>query len=231
MHDSIAGLDAFVAVPSDAGTGPWPAVIVLHEIFGLNDDIRRIATRFAANGYIAVAPNLYSHGNKALCLSRVLTDLVRGARGRTLDDLVAARAAVAARGDVDGERVAVVGFCMGGSFALMLGTTAGVAAAGVNYGAVPKAREELDGVCPVVASYGALDRLFVKQGARLESHLRELGVPHDVKVYEEAGHSFLNKDSVPKWLARLPSPMHPQYSEPEAEDAWARMLRFLSEHV
>lgn len=204
---------------------------MLHELFGLNDDIRRISRRFADNGYVALAPDLYSQGNKAVCLSRVLTDVARGARGRTLDDLVALRAAFAARDDVDESRVAVVGFCMGGSFALMLGTTAGVSAAAVNYGAVPKSRDELDGVCPVVASYGGLDSVFAKQGRRLEQHLQELGVPHDVKVYEGVGHSFLSWDNVPSWMAKLPSPMNPGYSDAEAEDAWGRMLTFLADHV
>jgi carboxymethylenebutenolidase len=204
---------------------------VLHETFGLNDDMRRIARRFADNGYVAMAPDLFSHGNKAICLSRVIVDLARGAGGRTLDDLIMARNALAGRNDVDPNRIAVAGFCMGGSFALILGTKGGVKATAVNYGAVPKAREELDGVCPVVARYGALDSLFTGQGRRLEEHLTALGVPHDVKFYDGVGHSFLSYDNGPAWLLKLPSPMHVGYSEAEAEDAWARMLAFFSEHV
>lgn len=222
-------LRAYVARP--AGKGPHPGVLVLHEMFGLNDDIRRIARRFAEHGYVAMAPDVWSHGNKAVCLSRALVDLARGAGGRALDDLVLARNALAARVDVDPSRIAVVGFCMGGGFALLLGTKQGVKAAAVNYGPVPKARDALDGVCPVVASYGTLDSIFTKQGRRLEEYLDALGVPHDVKFYDGVGHSFLNKDNAPGWMLRLPSPMRPGYSEAEAEDAWARMLAFFSEHV
>ena len=104
-------------------------------------------------------------------------------------------------------------------------------AAAVNYGAVPKSCHELDGVCPVVASFGATDRLFAKQGERLERHLSALGVPHDVKVYDGVGHSFINNPDGPAMLLKMPSPMNVGYSEPEAEDALDRMLAFFKEHV
>jgi carboxymethylenebutenolidase len=226
-----ATLEATLVVPD--GEGQHPAVIVLHEMFGLTDDIRGVATRFAQHGYVAVAPNLFSHGNTYACLSRVLTDLfVRGARGRTIDDVLAARRYLAHRSDVEPTRIAVVGFCMGGSFALVAAVKGDVAAAAVNYGAVPKARTELDGVCPVVASFGAEDRIFGPQAKRLEEHLTALGVPHDVKLYEGVGHSFINEPAgAAAWMARLPSPMHVGHSEEEAEDAWARMLTFFAEHV
>lgn len=229
--DEIAAgpLRAYVARPDSPG--PHPGVLVIHELFGLNDDMRRIARRFAENGYVALAPSLLSHGNKALCLTRVMTDMARGNRGRTLDDLITARHALAALPDVDPSRVAVCGFCMGGGFALVLGTKAGVQAAAVNYGAVPKDRSELDGLCPVVASYGAEDKTFAPQGERLKEHLIALGVPHDYKSYEGAGHAFFSWDNFPSWMAKLPSPMKPGYSEPDAEDAWARVLAFFAEHV
>lgn len=226
-------LEAALAVPD--GPGLHPGVVVLHEMFGLTDDIRAAARRFADHGYVAVAPNLFSHGNRALCLSRVLTDLyVRDARGETLDDVDTVREYLADRTDVDAGRVAVAGFCMGGSFALVAAVKGRgkVRAAAVNYGGVPKAREELDGVCPVVSSYGALDRIFAPQGRRLEEHLSALGVAHDVKVYDGVGHSFMNRTAgAAAWVARVPTPMRVGYSQPEADDAWARMLAFFDKHV
>jgi carboxymethylenebutenolidase len=225
-------LAAEVVMP-DAGrdTGA-PGVVVLHELFGLNEDMRRIAGRFAANGYAAIAPNLYSHGNRALCLSRVLMAGVSDrAMQQTLADIEAARAYLATRPGVDGSRMAVVGFCLGGGFALVFGAQGGVKAAAVNYGMVPKDKDALRDVCPVVASYGSLDRQFTAQGERLERYLTELGVPHDVKVYDGVGHAFLSYDNAPAWMTRLPNPLHPGYSEPEAEDAWGRMLAFFDEHV
>ncbi len=215
------------------GTGPWPGVLVLHESFGLNNDIRRIAHRFASEGYVAMCPDLYSHGARIVCLSRVIVDMLRGAVDREIADIVTARDALAQRPDVDQDRIAVAGFCQGGGFALIAGTRPGFRAAAVNYGDVPKERSRLDGVCPVVASYGAKDRVFGSRAAELlEGHLRVLGVPHDVKSYEQAGHSFFSEvDGWQAWLARLPSPMAVGYDEQAAEDGWRRMLAFFEEHV
>lgn len=213
--------------------GPHPGVVVLHESFGLNDDIRRIASRFADAGYGALAPDLYSHGRRIVCLSRVLTDMIAGASGREIDDIHAARDALGARSEIDERRIAVAGFCQGGGFALLAAVRPGFSAAAVNYGTVPAERSRLDGLCPVVAGYGSRDRVIGRaMGERLEGHLQALGVPHDVKIYDGAGHSFFSRvDGWQGWLARMPSPMRVGYDEHAAEDGWRRMLAFFSEHV
>ena len=215
------------------GHGPGAGVVVLHESFGLNDDIRRIAGRFAASGYAALAPDLYSHGTRLVCLSRVLADMVSGRISREIADIHAAREALAARPDVDAQRVAVAGFCQGGGFALIAATRPGFSAAAVNYGMVPSDRSALDGVCPVVASYGSKDRVAGRAMARrLQRHLSDLGVPNDVKTYDTAGHSFFSKvEGWQGWLARIPTPMRVGYEEQAAEDGWRRMLAFFDEHV
>ena len=216
-----------------AGGGPHPGVVVLHESFGLNDDIRRIAGRFARAGYAVLAPDLYSHGSRIVCLSRVMVDMVRGSVAREISDIHAVREAFAARPEVDAGRIAVAGFCQGGGFALIAGTKPGFSAAAVNYGEVPADGSRLDGVCPVVASYGGRDRVFGhRSAARLERHLTALGVPHDVKTYDEAGHSFFSKvDGWQGWLARVPTPMAVGYDEEAARDGWERMLGFFDQHV
>ncbi|MDQ6811248.1 MAG: dienelactone hydrolase family protein, partial [Actinomycetota bacterium] len=187
--------------------GPHPGVLVLHESFGLNDDIRRIARRFADANYLALAPDLYSHGTRIACLSRVMVDMLRGSVSREISDIEAARDVLAERPEVDPGRIAVAGFCQGGGFALIAGTRPGFSAVAVNYGAVPSERSDLDGVCPVVASYGGKDHVVGRTMAkRLERHLAALGVTHDVKTYDEAGHSFFSKvDGWQGWLARMPT--------------------------
>jgi carboxymethylenebutenolidase len=218
---------------AQAGDDPRPGVVVLHESFGLNDDIRRIARRFADAGYVALTPDLYSHGSRIACLSRVMVDLLRGSVGREIADIHAARDALAERPEVDSTRIAVAGFCQGGGFALIAGTRPGFSAAAVNYGMVPAERSHLDGVCPVVASYVGRDRLVGgKMAERLERHLSELGVAHDVKTYDRTGHSFFSQvDGWQGWLARVPTPMAVGYNEAAAEDGWQRMLSFFDEHV
>jgi carboxymethylenebutenolidase len=215
------------------GRGPHPGVVVLHESFGLNDDIRRIARQFADAGYAALTPDLYTHGTRIVCLSRVIVDMLRGGVAREVADIHAARDALAARPEVDAERIAVAGFCQGGGFALVAGAQPGFRAAAVNYGVVPADRSQLDGLCPVVASYGGKDRVVGRHMAeRLERHLAALGVPSDVKTYDAAGHSFFSQvDGWQGWLARIPTPMAVGYDEAAAADGWRRMLAFFDTHV
>jgi carboxymethylenebutenolidase len=220
---------AALALPA-AGL-PRPAVLVLHEIFGLNDDIRRLTARFADLGWVALAPDLYDTGGpRALCVLRTLLALRRG-EGPVFADLSAAHAWLAARPEVTGDRLGVAGFCLGGGFALLYAVRAPLRAAGVFYGDVPKTAQALRGICPVVAGYGGRDRLYARQGERLERLLTELGVPHDVRIYPQAGHSFMSHGT--GWMARLGAlgPMAVGF-EPEAEaDSWRRMEAFFREHL
>jgi carboxymethylenebutenolidase len=220
-------LQAELTLPD--GSGPHPGVVVLHEAFGLTGDIRRICGRFAGAGYATLAPSLYSHGGRLQCLTRVMLDGLTTPRRGTLDDIEATRKVLAERPEVDGHRVGVIGFCQGGGFALAFAARSDVRAAAVNYGRVPKERRQVEGVCPVVASYGAEDGFLRRDPDRLERYLTELGVPHDVKVYDGVGHSFMN-EALPAFMSRLP-PMKAGYSEPQAEDAWRRILAFFAEHV
>jgi len=224
-------LTAFVAAP-DEEAATRPAVLVLHELFGLNDDIRRIARRFADNGYVAVAPDLYSVGPRAkpICIRRTMLAL-RSGEGRAFDDIEAARSWLAARDDVEDSQIAIAGFCMGGGFAILYAARAPIGAAADFYGAVPREQEALQGICPVFAGYGERDRIFVGQADRLRGHLGQLGVEHEVTVYSGAGHSFMNRHGpVRSLLVRL-SPMAVGYHEASAEAAWATMLAFFQRNL
>lgn len=220
-------LKAHLSTPP-TGAGPWPAVVVLHEIFGLNDDIRQHADRLAAAGYLAVAPDLYSAGGAPRCLLRTFRTLTRG-EGPALADLDATRAWAAGRSDCTG-KVGVIGFCLGGAFALPV-STRGFDVSAPNYGVVPKDPEEaLRGACPIVASYGGRDRGLPGAAPRLEAALQAGGVAHDVKEYPDAGHSFLNRHSFGPAGALL-RVGGVGYEAGAAEDAWGRILRFFANHL
>jgi len=215
------------------GDGPHPGVVILHELFGLNDDIRRIARRFNDNGYAAICPNLYSQGSRAACLTAILSDMARNRYDLRMKPVAAARDYLAEQPTVDGDRIGVAGFCQGGGFALVAATNPGFKASAVFYGEVPEDRARLAGACPVVASYGSRDKVMgAKTVKRLEEHLQALEVPNDVKVYDGAGHSFMGQyEGFTSVMAKIPTPMHVAYDEPAAEDAWSRMLGFFGEHV
>jgi carboxymethylenebutenolidase len=220
-------LQAYVAHPR--GPGPRPGVVVIQDALGLSDDIREQADRLAAAGFHAFAPDLYS-GRGLRCVLATLK-ASRSGEGAAYEDIEAARRWLAGRDGCTG-RVGIIGFCMGGGFALLSAPRYDFAAASVNYGEVPDdALERLRGACPIVASYGRRDRTLPGRAQRLERVLTELGIPHDVKEYPDAGHSFLNRINVGPLLSPVIHVTGFSYHHPSAEDAWARLLTFFDQHL
>ncbi|POM22439.1 Carboxymethylenebutenolidase [Actinomadura rubteroloni] len=220
---------AYLAVPE--GEGPWPAVVVIFELVGANADMRAQADRLAANGYLALLPDLYDGKPWIRCVSRAMREF-RAGRGPSFAFLEASRAWLAARADCTG-RVGVAGFCLGGGFALLAAAGGGFDAAAVNYGLLPNDLEEaLSGACPVVANYGGRDRLLKGAAAKLDRTLTVLGVDHDVKEYPDAGHSFLTETPVP--VAAVPLmrvTLGVGIGREFGPEAWERIFAFFGAHL
>ncbi len=217
----------YLAVPS-AAAPPWPAVVVIHEAFGLNDDIRRKADEFAARGYLALAPDLFDGKSWIRCIRSAFSQL-RARRGPAFNALDAARAFLAARPDCTG-KTGVIGFCLGGGFALLCAPRPGFDVAAVNYGDVPKDAESvLAGACPVVGSYGGRDPMGTAHPERLQRALVVLEVPHDVEVYPGSGHRFMSESAgVGAVFAKIGKM---SYQPEDAADAWQRIFGFFRAYL
>ena len=225
--DESKELDAYLATPR--GAGPWPGVVVVMDALGLSDDIRLAADRLAAAGYLAFAPDLYS-GRGIRCVVATLR-ASRSGSGEAYADLEAARHWLAERADCTGQ-IGIIGFCMGGAFALLCAPRYDFAAASVNYGEVPEdAVSRLEGCCPVVASFGKRDPELRGRAQRLEQALTELGVEHDVKEYPDVGHAFMNRINVGPLLNPVMRFVRMHYAHPSAEDSWRRILTFFDAHL
>lgn len=217
-------IDALLDVPD--GRGPWPGVVVVHDAFGYGPDKAAINSNIAAAGYLAITPNLFARGGWARCIRKVMRDLMTK-RGRSLDDILAARDYLQSRPDCTG-RVGIAGFCMGGRFALVM-SPRGFGASAPFYGTPLPSNisETLDGACPVVASFGGRDPAGIGAPKKLHRVLEQKAIPNDVKVYPQAGHSFANKLPAQP-LMRITGF---GYNQAATEDAWTRVFSFFREHL
>lgn len=234
LDDSSPSLKAVLGVPE--GPGPWPAVVVVHEAFGVDGEMRKQVAHLASLGYLTVMPDLYSAGGAVRCLGATVKALQSG-RGRAFADIETARRFLLERDDCTGT-VGVIGFCMGGGFALLAaaggygGGATGFDAASVNYGILPKDLDVLEHSCPVVASYGGRDFSLRGGAAKLEATYTKFGVEHDVKEYPEASHAFLNERITGPLLARPLIRISGFGPDPEAAaDAWVRIRAFFDQHL
>jgi carboxymethylenebutenolidase len=199
--------------------GVYPGLLVIHEIFGLNDNIRGITDRFAEQGYASLAIDLFSNRNRTICMMQVFYGLlVRPLNNPALADLQSGMGFLRKLPGVDANRTGAVGFCMGGGYALQLSVThQGMKAASVFYGATPKPLEVMARACPIMGSYP--DKDFTTQGAReLDALLTRSSIPHDIKFYENTQHSFFSRQRT-------------EFEVEASRDSWERMLAFFAEHL
>jgi carboxymethylenebutenolidase len=201
------------------GRGPHPGVVVIHEAFGLNDNIRDIARRFADAGYAALAVDLFTGRNRAICMARYMAGMLMGSVNRYgIDDLKSALTFLAKHPDIDAQRMGAIGFCMGGGFAIAWACTdSRLKAIAPFYAVNPRPLDVVGRLCPVVGSYPEND--FTARAAQnLERTLTRHGIAHDIKIYPSARHSFFNDTGA-------------AYDRDAADDAWRRVLKFFGERL
>lgn len=212
-------VSAYLALPD--GGGKHPAIIVIHEWWGLNDWVKEQAQKYAAQGYVALAVDLYrgkvaTNPDDAHILMRGLPD------DRGMRDLEAAFAYLSTRPDVNAAKIGSVGWCMGGSWSIKLAVDQPkLAACAVNYGWLPSDAALVAKIkAPVLGNFGADDQgILPKDVKAFESAMKTDGKTTDIKIYDGAGHAFEN-------------PNNKQGYRPEAAaDAAQRMSAFFQKYL
>jgi carboxymethylenebutenolidase len=203
------------------GKGPFPAVVVIHEWWGLNDWVKQQAQQIAEQGYVTLAVDLYR--GKSTSDPEVAHELMRGLPDdRGLRDLRAAVAFLQTQKNVDRKRVGSIGWCMGGGWSLTLAEhEPALKAAVVNYGHLSSDSETLQPIhAAILGNFGGQDQGIppadVQQFAK---QMKDLGKKVDVKIYPDAGHAFENPNNLKGYRAA------------DTEDAWRRTVAFLNQNL
>ncbi|HEX6717125.1 MAG TPA: dienelactone hydrolase family protein [Pyrinomonadaceae bacterium] len=208
----------YLATPKQ---GSGPGVIVIQEWWGLVDHIKDVCDRFADEGFVALAPDLY-HGKSTKSPDEAGKLMMAMRIDEAERDLSAAVKYLLTQDSTTSEKVGVVGFCMGGALSLYTATkNPQVGASVVFYGGHPKVKPDLPNLhAPVLGLYGETDRSVTPESVReLERKVKDLGKQIEVKIYPGAGHAFFNDQ-------------HPEaYNAEAAADAWRRTVAFLREHL
>ncbi len=201
-----------------AGKGPFPALIVIHEWWGLNDWVKEQAGKLAEQGYVALAVDLYR--GKVADNPDLAHELMRGLAGdRATRDLRAAYDFLASQANVKKDRIGSIGWCMGGGYALDTALAEPqLAATVINYGHLATEPAELKKInAPILGLFGGQDRGITPEDVKkFQQAIEGLGKKIEVKIYPDAGHAFENPNNKQGYRAE------------DAADAWQRTVDFLA---
>lgn len=209
-------VQGYLALPG--GRGRHPALVVIHEWWGLNDWVKEQARKFAESGYVALAVDLYR--GKVATTPEEAHELSRGLPpDRAARDMKAAFDFLAARKDVNKDKIGSVGWCMGGGFSLELALNEPrLAACAINYGHLATDPADIAKIhAPILGNFGGQDRGITPDDVHaFAKAVQAAGKPIDVKIYPDAGHAFENSNN------------KAGYRADDAADAWKRMIEFFN---
>ena len=211
--ETVSGL-----IYTPAGSGPFPALIVIHEWWGLNAWVKEQASKLADQGYVALAIDLYR--GKVADTPDLAHELMRGVpEDRAVRDLKAAYSYLASQPNVKNNRIGAIGWCMGGGYSRDTALAEpDLAAAVINYGHLATEADELKKIhAPILGLFGGQDRGIPPEDVKkFQAAMEKLGKKIEVKIYPDAGHAFENPNNKQGYRAE------------DAADAWQRTLAFLA---
>jgi carboxymethylenebutenolidase len=208
-------------VYTPAGKGPFPAIIVIHEWWGLNDWVKEQASKLSDQGYVALAIDLYR--GKVATTPEEAHEIMRGVpEDRAQRDLHAAFAYLQSQKEIKKNRIAAIGWCMGGGYSLDVALQEPELAADViNYGHLatdPAALKKIN--ASILGLFGGQDRGIPPEDVKkFQQQLNQLGKKNDITIYPDAGHAFQNPNN------------KEGYRPKDAADAWEKTVRFLAANL
>jgi carboxymethylenebutenolidase len=230
LNTSDGKMDAYVAQPKNGGN--FPGVVVIQEAFGVNDHIKKVTDRIAAEGYVAIAPDIYHRESERIIpyseLPKAIAALQRVVDGKAMEDVGAAIAHLKSQNNVKSGSVGVIGFCMGGRLTYLAAAhhandvkcAVPFYGGGIPMGNPSPLSRTKEIKCPMYLFFGAKDQLIPKEHVdQIKAELTANKVPFQLEVYPDAGHGFFCDDRAMS------------YNEGAAKDAWDKTKAFFAQHL
>jgi len=222
-------MDAYVAQPKESGK--YPGIVVIQEAFGVNSHIKNVTERIAAEGYVAIAPDIFHRESERLIpysdMPKAIATLQRVVDSKAMEDVGAAIAHLKSQSNVKSDAIGVIGFCMGGRLTYLAAAhhANDVKAAvpyyggGITMGNPSPLSRTGEIKCPMYLFFGAKDQLIpMDQVGQINTELTTKKVPFQMKIYPEAGHGFFCDE-------------RGSYHEASAKDAWEKTKSFFAQHL
>lgn len=229
LNTSDGKMDAYVAQPKEGGS--YPGVVVIQEAFGVNDHMKKVTDRIAAEGYVAVCPDIYHRESERVIpfsdMAKAIATLQRVQDPKAMEDVGAAIAHLKSQGNVKAGSIGVVGFCMGGRLTYLAAAhhASDVKCAVPYYGGgIPMGNPSPlsrtgEIKCPMYLFFGEKDQLIpMDQVGQIKTELTAKQVPFQMETYADAGHGFFCDE-------------RGSYNEKAATDAWDKTKSFLAQHL
>jgi carboxymethylenebutenolidase len=230
LNTTDGKMDAYVAQPKNGGN--FPGVVVIQEAFGVNDHIKKATDRIAAEGYVAIAPDIFHRETERLIpyaeMPKAIATMQRVVDSKAMEDVGAAIAHLKSQNNVKAGSVGVIGFCMGGRLTYLAAAHhADDVKCAVPYygGGIPMGNPSplsrtREIKCPMYLFFGAKDQLIPKEQVdQIKAELTANRVPFKLELYPDAGHGFFCDDRTMS------------YNEGAAKNAWEKTKAFFAQHL